>query len=203
MPARTESPLSFVPAERIQGRILVLRGLRVILDADLASLYGVPTKRLNEQVKRNLRRFPEDFMFQLNREELAALRSQFATSKPPTPWTRQLGSGRSRDLAGRPFGRGGRRWLPHAFTEHGAVQAANVLNSETAIEMGVQVVRAFNQLRRMFADHRALAAKLSELERRVGGHDDQLAAVDRAIRQLATAEAPRPRRRIGFHQGNR
>ena len=203
MPTRPKSVQSLVPPERIQTRILVLRGWRVILDADLASLYGVPTKRLNEQIKRNSRRFPEDFMFQLTREELATLRSQFATSNAPAGWMQERGASRARAAAVLPAGRGGRRWLPYAFTEHGAVQAANVLNSETAIEMGVQVVRAFNQLRRMFADHRALAAKLAELEKRVGGHDDQLAAVVRAISQLAAADTPRHRRRIGFHQGNR
>lgn len=173
-----------VPAERIPSRIVVLRGQRVILDADLATLYGVPTKRLNEQVKRNARRFPEDFCFQLTRVEardLARLRSQFATLKQ-----------------GQHI-----KHLPYAFTEHGAVQAANVLNSETAIAMGVQVVRAFVQLRRLFADHRTLAAKLHELEQRVGGHDAQLGAVIQAIRQLAAPDSPRHRRKIGFHPGNR
>lgn len=180
----TTEQSAIVPLEHIQARILVLRGVRVILDADLAALYGVPTKRLNEQVKRNIRRFPEDFMFQLSRDEAEGLlrsRSQFATLK------------RGQNI----------KYLPYAFTEHGAVQAANVLNSEIAIAMGVQVVRAFNQLRRMFADHRTLAAKLSELERRVGGHDHQLAAVIHAIRQLAAGDTARPRRKIGFHQGNR
>ena len=174
------------PAERIQQRIVVLRGQRVILDADLAALYGVPTKRLNEQVKRNARRFPEDFCFQLTSEEAKELqsnRSQIAT-----------GSWRHRDPRSRPY----------AFTEHGAIQAANIINSETAIEMGVQVVRAFVRLRQLFADHRALARKLGELEQRVGGHDAQLAAVIDALRQLAAGDpAPRHRRKIGFHPGNR
>jgi len=187
-----------VPLERIQQHILVLRGVRVMLDADLAALYGVPTKRLNEQVKRNARRFPEDFVFQLTRDEtkeLARLRSQNATLDEATGNRSQFatGSQRHRDP----------RFLPFAFTEHGAVQAANVLSSETAIEMGVQVVRAFNQLRRIFADHRMLASKLTELERRVGGHDTQLAAVIQAIRQLAAGETTRSRRKIGFHRGNR
>lgn len=184
MPAKNAESHSLVPADLIRHRILVLRGVRVILDADLAALYGVPTKRLNEQVKRNIRRFPEDFMFQLSREEADSLlrsRSQIATLK------------RGQNI----------KHLPFAFTEHGAVQAANVLNSETAIEMGVQVVRAFVQLRQLFADHRALAAKLAELDKRVGGHDAQLAAVVQAIRQLAVGESQRTRRKIGFHPGNR
>lgn len=205
MPAKSDASLAFVPAERIQARILMLRGVRVILDADLAALYGVPTKRLNEQVKRNARRFPEDFMFQLTRaeaRELARLRSQFATLNPQAAERQLVSSNRSQFATGS-WRHRDPRFLPYAFTEHGAVQAANVLNSETAIEMGVQVVRAFNQLRRLFADHRALAAKLAELEKRVGGHDAQLAAVVQAIRLLAAGASTRPRRKIGFHQGNR
>lgn len=184
MSAPAPTPPDLVPLERIQAHILGLRGIRVILDADLAALYGVPTKRLNEQVKRNARRFPEDFMFRLTEDEAVGLlrsRSQIATLK------------RGQNV----------KHLPFAFTEHGAVQAANVLNSDTAIEMGVQVVRAFNHLRRLFADHRALAGKLAELEKRLGGHDAQIAAVIQAIRQLADADAKRSRRKIGFHQGDR
>jgi hypothetical protein len=184
MPKILPATPDLAPLETIQSHILVLRGTRVILDADLAGLYGVPTKRLNEQVKRNARRFPEDFMFRLTAAEATELlrsRSQIATLK------------RGQNI----------KHLPFAFTEHGAVQAANVLNSETAIEMGVQVVRAFNHLRRLFADHRTLAGKLAELEKRLGGHDGQIAAVIHAIRQLAAGEIKRSRRRIGFHQGNR
>lgn len=184
MPASPRAHPDLVPLERIQSHILVLRGVRVILDADLAALYGVPTKRLNEQVKRNARRFPEDFMFRLTENEATDLlrsRSQFATLK------------RGQNI----------KHLPFAFTEHGAIQAANVLNSDTAIEMGVQVVRAFNHLRRIFADHRMLAGKLAELEKRLGDHDGQISAVIQAIRQLAAGEIKRSRRRIGFHRGNR
>ncbi len=189
-------------SELIQQRILVLRSLRVILDSDLAALYGVPTKRLNEQVKRNGRRFPEDFCFQLTREELINLRSQFAASNLQLStkegaivnWSQIATSSRKHR---------GVTYLPFAFTEHGAVQAANVLNSDTAIEMGVQVVRAFVQLRRLFTDHRALSGKLAELEQRVGGHDAQLNAVLQAIRQLAAGDVARHRRKIGFHRGNR
>src|ERR1700758_797353 len=117
-------------AVSVESRILVLREQKVILDSDLSELYGVPVKRLNEQVKRNRERFPADFMFQVNAEELESLRSQNATSKPS---------------------RGGRRYAPYAFTEHGAIMAATVLNSERAVEMSVFVVRAFVRLRGMLA----------------------------------------------------
>jgi hypothetical protein len=174
-----------IPLEHVQSRILVLRDQRVILDADLAALYGVSTKRLNEQVKRNARKFPEDFMFRLTQQEAGTvirLRSQNATSK---------------------IGRGGRRYLPCAFTEHGAIQAANILNSDAATTMSVQVVRAFVRLRQLLVNHKALAAKLSELDARVGARDKHLAAIVAAIRQLAAPDGPRHRRKIGFHRGNR
>jgi hypothetical protein len=177
--AINESPV--VPAERIQSRIIVLRGQRVLLDADLAAIYEVPTKRLIEQMKRNEAKFPEDFAFQLSAEEMAAvrLRSQNAPSKP---------------------GRGGRRYLPYASTEHGAIQAANILRSDAAIQMSVQVVRAFVQLRQLVVNHKAIAAKLAELDARIGAHDDQLAAIVEALRQLAEPVLPANRRRIGFNQ---
>lgn len=198
MPAASVSSVSApVPVERIQQRIVVLRGQRVILDADLAELYGVPTKRLNEQVKRNARRFPEDFCFQITREEAGGL----VPRRPPIATVTRRQDNRSQIATGSQKHRDP-RFLPYAFTEHGAVQAANVLNSDTAIEMGVQVVRAFVELRRLFADHRALAAKLVELEQRVGGHDAQLTAVVQAIRHLAAGEVTRRRRKIGFHAGN-
>lgn len=177
--SHTEPATDVVPLELIQSYIRVIRGVRVMLDADLAALYGVPTKRLNEQVKRNIRRFPEDFCFQLTPEESADLRSHFATS-----------SG----------GHGGRRFLPYAFTEHGAIQAANILNSEAATRMSVAVVRAFVRLRQLVVNHKAIAAKLAELDARVGAHDEQLAALVEAIRLLTTPEAQPPRRRIGFHR---
>jgi hypothetical protein len=164
--------------------ILVLRGRRVMLDADLATLYGVTTKRLNEQIRRNLDRFPADFMWQLTGEEYAALRSQIATSKP-------IPSGR----------RGGRRYLPNVFTEHGAIQAANVLNSPRAVEMGIYVVRAFVQLRDLLASNKDLARRLDQLEARLekklAAHDEAIAAMLSAIRQLMNPSAPK-RRGIGF-----
>lgn len=168
---------SIIRVEQIQSRILVVRGHKVMLDSDLAELYGVPTKRLNEQVKRNQERFPADFMFQLMPEEIEALRSQIATSKD---------------------GRGGRRYRPYAFTEHGAVMAATVLNSERAIQISVYVVRAFLKLREIIANHKELAGKLAELEQRVEVHDEDITALFEAIRMLM--EPPEGSgKSIGFH----
>ncbi len=167
---------TLAPVGDITRSITILRGHRVILDADLAAIYGVPTGRLNEAVKRNAERFPEDFMFRLSAAEHAALISQFATSKP---------------------GRGGRRKLPWAFTEHGAIQAANVLNSPRAIAMGVYVVRAFVRLRELLASNSALARKLDELERKYKHHDEAITAILSAIRELTNPPAQK-RRGIGF-----
>ncbi|MCK4394128.1 ORF6N domain-containing protein [Candidatus Bipolaricaulota bacterium] len=172
--------LSVVPVEQITRLIRVVREQKVIFDADLAQLYGVATKRLNEQVKRNTERFPEDFVFQLSKEEHAVLRSQSATSNS---------------------GRGGRRYLPYAFTEHGAIMAANVLNSQRAIEMSVFVVRAFVRLRRVLASHIELAKKLEELEQRVGEHDEAIRSLVAAIRQLMASPQSEERSAIGFGQG--
>jgi hypothetical protein len=165
-----------VSAERIERLIFLIRGQRVILGADLAALYGVVTWRLNEQVKRNKVRFPGDFVFQLTAEEDKALTSQFARSNP---------------------GRGGRRTLPYAFTEHGAIMAAMVLNSPLAVEMSVQVVRAFVRLREILASNKMLGEKLAELERKVASHDGHIRSLFEAIRQLMRQPAP-PGRRIGF-----
>ena len=165
-----------VSPERIVHAILLMRGQRVILDSDLAKLYGVTTKRLNQQVRRNNDRFPPDFMFQLTAEETEVLRSQFATSNQ---------------------GRGGRRYAPYVFTEHGAIMAASVLNSPRAIDVSVQVVRAFVKLREMLATHKDLARKLEELERK---YDAQFKVVFDAIRQLM-APPPEPNRgKFGFHK---
>ncbi len=163
-------------AERIEKAILLLRGEKVMLDADLADLYGVSTKRLNEQVKRNRHRFPEDFMFQLNQTESEVLRSQFATSKT---------------------GRGGRRYFPFAFTEHGAIMLAAVLNTTRAIEVSVFVVRAFVRLREILATHRDLANKLAELERKIETHDEAIQSLVSAIRQLMAPPAAE-QKKIGF-----
>jgi len=160
----------------VEPRILILRGLRVILDSELAELYGVQVKRLNEQVKRNAERFPRDFMFQLSDAEHRNLRSQFATSSSS---------------------HGGRRRPPYAFTEHGAIMAATVLSTKRAIEMSVFVVRAFVRLRDMLAANAKLANKLTELERSVKGHDTAIQGIIDAIRELI-APKPRKRRQIGF-----
>ncbi len=160
-----------VLAQRAESRILLVRGHNVMLDSDLAELYRVSTKRLNEQVRRNHERFPEDFMFQLTSKE--ALRSQSATSKR---------------------GRGGRRYRPYAFTEHGAVMLASVLNSAVAVQASIQVVRAFIRLREILASHKELARKLAELERK---YDKQFKVVFDAIRELM-APPRKQRKPIGF-----
>lgn len=159
----------------IESKILLIRGQRVMLDADLAELYGVETRRLNEQVRRNRERFPEDFMFQLSKEEFDILMSQFATSN----W-------------------GGRRKLPYAFTEHGAIMAASVLNSPRAVEMSLHVVRAFVHLRELISGHKELAQKLAQLERKVGAHDKAIAEIINAIRELTAPQQPARKRPIGF-----
>jgi len=163
-----------IPTERIEQAIFLVRGQKVILDGDLSRLYGVTTKRLNEQVKRNRKRFPDDFMFQLNLQEVARLRSRFAT----------LNGGRGRH----------RKYLPYVFTEHGAIMAANVLNSDRAIEASVCVVRAFVRLRELIASHKDLSKRLDELERK---YDSQFKEVFDAILELMTPPTP-PKPRIGF-----
>jgi hypothetical protein len=163
--------------------IVTVRGKRVILDRDLAALYGVPTFRFNEAVKRNRNRFPEDFMFQLTRDEAASLTSQFAMSKS---------------------GRGGRRTLPYAFTEHGTVMAANILRSPKAIQMSVFVVRAFVRMRQMLVQQRGLARKLAELEEeltaRLDVHETAINEILGQIRRLlgSPPEPEPPKKRIGF-----
>ena len=159
----------------VENAIHLVRGQRVMLDSDLAAFYGVTTKRLNEQLKRNRQRFPNDFVFQLTAGELASLRSQFATSK-----------------------KGGRRYRPWVFTEHGAIMLASVLNSEVAVEASVRVVRAFVRMREMISANAELAAKFSQLERRLDSHDEAIAQLFAAIRQLLVP-VPKQKREIGFH----
>jgi hypothetical protein len=162
----------------IEPPILTVRGARVILSSDLAAIYGVETKVLNQAVKRNADRFPADFAFRLPREEAAKLlrlRSQFVTLKPGAHL----------------------KYSPLVFTEHGAVMAANVLNSARAIQMSIFVVRAFLRLRTWVVDQTDLAARLEKLENRVGKHDQELKAIIQAIRQLIAPAAP-ARPRIGF-----
>lgn len=169
-----------IPIERIEDQIHTVRGKRVMLDADLARLYGVPTRRLNEQVKRNIDRFPGDFAFQLTNQELAVLMSQNATSSEASR------------------GHGGRRKPPLVFTEHGAIMAASVLNSSRAVEVSVFVVRAFVKLRELTMAHKEIRQKLDELEHKVTGHDQAIAGLINAIRELMTPPEPKKKRPIGF-----
>jgi hypothetical protein len=161
--------------ESVAQRILSLRGVRVMLDADLAELYAVPTKRLNEQVKRNIERFPADFMFQLSASEKAEVVANCD------------------HLAKLKYSPS----LPYAFTEHGALMLGNVLKSSRAVEVSLVVVRTFVQLREMLASHKELAAKLEQLERKVGSHDQTIAGLIDAIRGLMKSPEP-ARRGIGF-----
>lgn len=158
----------------LEEKIFNIRGRRVMLDSDLAKIYGVLPKRLNEQVKRNRDRFPPDFLFQLTGEEVDALRSQIATSKP---------------------GRGGRRHQPYAFTEHGAVMLASVLNSPAAVHASIQVVRAFVRLREIVGIHKELADKVDALEAK---YDSQFRVVFEAIRELMRPPPKTLGSRIGF-----
>lgn len=174
MSARAIVKRSLMPAEVVERRILLIRGQKVMLDVHLAELYGVPTKRLNEQVRRNIRRFPEDFMFRLTPREAASLRSQSATSNG---------------------GRGGRRYSPHVFTEQGVAMLSTVLNSERAIQVNIAIMRAFLKLREVLATHRDLARKLEMLERKCEG---QFRMVFDAIRRLMNPSEKRRRIPIGF-----
>lgn len=168
-----------IPTARIAQSIYQLRGQKVLLDFDLAALYGGATKVLNQAMKRNRKRFPNDFMFQLSTSETSSLRnwSQFVTS--------------SRKHRGESY-------RPYAFTEQGVAMLSSVLNSERAVEMNIAIMRAFVRLRQTLETNRELAQKFSELERRVGKHDEKIAAIIEAIRQLMTPPE-RPRREIGFH----
>ena len=169
------SKTSIVPVERIEKAILLVRKQKIMLDADLAALYGVETRVLVQAVKRNIERFPEDFMFQLSREEFAVLRSQSVTS---SDW-------------------GGRRYPPYAFTEQGVAMLSSVLRSQQAIQVNIEIMRAFIRLRQMLASHAALARKLDALEKK---YDAQFKEVFEAIRQLMAPPEPK-RRAIGFRKG--
>ena len=190
--------------QKIAPLIQEIRGERVILDSDLARIYGMTTKRLNEQVKRNADRFPEDFAFKLTNKEWVGLRSQFVTSNPfdlanrsQSATLESSGAPNLRSQIATSSPHGGRRYQPYAFTEHGAIMAANVLNSKPAVQMSVFVVRAFVKLRETLVTHKELADKLTDLERRVGTRDKAIVSIIAAIRQL-TNPATVPRRTIGF-----
>ncbi len=164
---------SALPAERIEQRILLIRGQKVMLDSDLAELYSVETKALNQAVRRNLDRFPDDFMFQLTREEFEALRFHFDTSNE---------------------GRGGRRYYPYAFTEQGVAMLSSVLRSPRAVHVNIAIMRAFVKLREIFASHQELAQRLEGIENK---YDAQFKAVFDAIEALMQPPDT-PRRQIGF-----
>lgn len=176
---KTNSP-ELIAAPAIEKRIFVVRGGQVMLDEDLADLYGVETRRLIEQVKRNRARFPEDFMFQLSKEEAAVLRSQIAISNG---------------------GSGGRRYVPYVFTEQGVAMLSGVLKSKRAVAVNIAIMRAFVELRRAAAGYAALEKRLDQLERdtssKLGRHDERLDEVFRVLRQLIAPPA-RPKRAIGF-----
>jgi len=163
-----------IPVESILSKILFVRSEKVLLDKDLAELYGVETKQLKRAVRRNINRFPKDFMFQLTGREFDSLRSQFGTSS----W-------------------GGTRYLPMAFTEQGVAMLSTVLNSERAIAVNIAIMRAFVHLRKMMTSQRELARKLSELEEHLQDHDHQIEAIFDAIRQLMSPPE-KSRKRIGF-----
>lgn len=163
-----------IPSEVVESKIYFIRGKKVMVDRDLAELYGVPTKSLNLAVKRNFERFPVDFMFQLNSQESEVLRFQFETSKK---------------------GSGGRRYLPYVFTQEGIAMLSGVLHSPRAIQVNIAIMRAFVKLREMIASHKDFAQKLEQLEKK---YDAQFRVVFDAIRQLMKEEA-KPKRGIGFH----
>lgn len=189
------------PTDPLHGRIFQLRGHRVILDSDLARLYGVPTKRFNEAFKRNAARFPADFAFQLNREELGNLKPQFATSSSEAPEEKQHSNMWSQS-ATTPEGsrHGGRRKLPWTFTEHGALMIANVLNSEKAIEMSVYVVRAFIKQREALAANATILRRLAEIDKTLIEHDSALQILWKKLQPLLAPPPEPPKRRIGFNQ---
>jgi hypothetical protein len=164
------------PAEKIASQIIEIRGRRVILASELAQLYGVSTKRLNEQIKRNLVRFPDDFAFRLTKEERDSLRSQIATSK----------------------GRGGDQYLPWAFTEHGVIQAANVLNSDLAIKMGILVVRVFVAISGLKLSLPNLEDSVREAHARLDYHDQVIDNVIGTLKSFGSTDEKRRRRKIGF-----
>lgn len=172
-----KSSTNLVTSDQIQNMVHIVRGQRVLLDSDLARLYGVTTMRLNEQVARNRDRFPSDFAYQLTPQEFTSLISQIAISKP---------------------GRGGRRKLPWVFTEHGVAMLSSVLRSPTAVRANIEIMRAFVRLRRLMATPGELVDQLTRLAETVQLHDDQIKAIVHALNRLMERPEP-PKRRVGFH----
>lgn len=174
--------MEIVPQQIIESKIYLLRGKKVMLDRDLATLYGVETRTLNQAVRRNINRFPEDFMFQLTTEEMENWKSQIVISNKEKM---------------------GLRKRPYAFTENGVAMLSSVLSSERAVEVNIQIMRTFTRLREMILTHKELAHKLAQLERKIGRHDDEIKTIFNAIRQLMVPPEPK-RRKIGFrreHEG--
>lgn len=171
-----KSMLSIIPDNIVVNKIYEIRNQKVMLDSDLAALYGVETKRINEQIRRNLDRFPEDFMFQLTEEEWESLRSQFATSK---------------------MGRGGRTYLPYVFTEHGVLMLSSVLSSQKAIQVNIQIVRIFSRLRKLVNEHAELQIEIAEIKKKLNNQDKHIELVFSYIDELTEKKA-KPRKRIGF-----
>jgi hypothetical protein len=171
--------VSIIPDEAVINKIFYIRNEKIMLDSDLAELYGVETKRLNEQVKRNLNRFPEDFMFRLTKSEFENLKSQFATSS----W-------------------GGRRTLPFAFTEHGVLMLSSVLNSDLAIKVNIQIMRVYIKMRNMLASHKDLLSKVEQFERKLTDHDNKIMLIFEYFQQLEKLKqqelAQKSRPKIGY-----
>ena len=174
-----------IAVEVIATRILELRGKKVMLDRDLAKLYGVNTKRLNEQVRRNRKRFPEDFMFQLAWEEIESLRSHFATLNGAS----STDSRRGKHI----------KYLPYVFTEQGVAMLSSVLNSERAIQVNILIMQAFTKLREILLTHKELAAKIEALEKKYAEHDQTIKEIFEAIKQLLEPPLPKEKKIIGFH----
>lgn len=172
----SKQTLAILSDDIVVNKIYVIRNQKVMLDSDLAQLYGVETKRLNEQVRRNLDRFPEDFMFQLTENEWDSLRSQIATSKN---------------------GRGGRTYLPNAFTEHGVLMLSSVLNSQQAIQVNIQIVRIFTRLRNLISEHTELKLEIADIKKHLLNHDKNIELVFSYLDKLIDKEN-QPRKRIGF-----
>jgi phage regulator Rha-like protein len=166
---------SLIPIESLIEKILIIKNQKVMLDSDLAALYGVSTKRLNEQVKRNTKRFPSDFMFRLSKKTFEELKSHSATSK----------------------GKGGRRYPPYVFTEQGVAMLSSVLSSDRAIEVNILIIRAFVKLREIISTHKKVAVALKDIEQKLKSHDEQIIKIIQVINQL-TAPAPKSKKVIGF-----
>ncbi len=175
--AKSTASIQHLPEETIIEKIIILRGVKVMLDRDLAEMYGVETRTLNQAVNRNLSRFPEDFMFQLTDIEFASLISQFVISKKP--------------------GRGGTRKLPFAFTEQGVAMLSSVLNSETAIQVNIQIIRLFTKMKQLIIDNKDICVKMEKIEQQLLKHDGEIKTVFQYLKKLLIQEQ-KPREPIGF-----